>query len=154
MNYSIKLKKSLFEQMEKVSRYSFINEDNHVETFMIATHASFSYYKEKTPNITVVDETAVTKKLGRFTEGELCITVASTPLIASLYNVIHKNKNILYLPKNEVYYDIERTWKIIQEKRNLETIKTIYFHLESPSKIVYAYRAIQSYNLEVKDITY
>ena len=154
MNYNISLKKSAFEKIDMANIFSFIIENNAVETFKLATHASFHYYKNKTTNINEVEERRPVRTLDSFKEDELCLTVKDSKLGVHVANFISKNKNIIYLNKDEASYDIERTWRIIQEKKDLTKIKKLYLHLESWSKMAYAYRAFMSYTIEIEDITY
>ncbi len=154
MNYTIHLKKSSYETIEKTNIFSFLEEENSFSRFSQGVHATLNYYKEKTPKSTLVSEETKPVLHYTFSEDELCITTLESDLAVTINNLLFKGKNILHLPKTESAYDVERTWKIIQKKRDLSKIKKIYFVMEEWSKIVYAYRFVASYGIEVEDITY
>jgi hypothetical protein len=154
MNYTLYLKKSEMLPISTTDIFSFINENNVEETFQHGVHATFDYYKQKTSSIIEQSEESQPSELPLVKEDALVITSAGSQFAATVLNFLHRKKYRLYVARREALYDVESTWRAIQEKKDLTNIKTVYFHMEGWSKMVYAYRAKTSYNLTVQDITY
>lgn len=154
MNYTIHLKKSSYEAIEKTPLFSFLQEKNNLANFSHGVHATLAYHKEKTPTVKLIIENTQVTPLPKIANNELCITTTEFKLTLLASKTILKKSNIIYIPKIEGSYDVERTWKIIQEKQDFSKIKKVYFVMEEWSKLVYAYRFVTSYGIAVEDITY
>lgn len=154
--YTLFLKKENYEHLENVNMDTFLLNTSIESNFRNGCYATYTYYKQKTPKIDTVSESCEVSAIPMLTKGVLCITTSRNKCTALLLNTFHnRNNTILYVPVRAAELDTERTWNIIQEKRNLHKISTLILHMESWSKMVYAYRAATSYGITtIKDITY
>lgn len=117
-------------------------------------YAYFHYYKKRTPEIHLVEEYTFTKNYNIPQDSLLIVGKNSVISVWFLNIFAHRNKTILYIENSNLIPDIEKTWNLIQNKRNLKEYKKLLFNYPHWSKLVYAYRGNKSYNLLIEDITY
>ena len=84
-----------------------------------------------------------------FSEPMLTIKTVTSSLVAKIRNIF-TSKKVLYLVEISTRYEVEPTWRIIQENRDLSCFKLVQLNIPNWSKELYAYRIQKSYNIPVK----
>lgn len=154
-SYTINLLEKDIAMFKNIDVYSYSEQAPlNPDSFFTAYYVYFDYYLKRTPEVKITipkNEVNPSFNLGKNTLN-LCLT--ESKIKAHFLNLFKNKKHqVLYLARDEATKDIERTWKTIQEKRDLSSFKKIVFSFNHWSKLVYAYRAHTVYTTEIEDIS-
>lgn len=155
MNYTLLLTEQENSLGENINPYTCLKEIKSINLFTYATYPYFTYYSKKVTIKTVSNTTPLSKLPHTLPDNEVCISFANSKLHAFFLNTFKsRGGKFLYLDTNEATKDIERTWKILENKINFITTQKVHLLIPHFTKIVYAYRMKTIYNVDINDITY
>jgi hypothetical protein len=151
--YTIKIAREESKKLEDIDIYEYLDARNDKSIFENTNHPYFRYYSRKTPHINLVEYTGEENSEAKIAEeNTLYLCLSEGVIDTKLKNMfLTKGGRVLYLEKDDATLDLERTWKMIEQKRDLTSIKKIVFTWRHWSKLVYAYRAAKVYTLEIED---
>jgi hypothetical protein len=147
--YTLYFSKESLGLFDSVKPYDYMDDSSSPAVFKQALYPIFNYYKKRTSKIEV---DAVNENTTHLQEGDLLIETTASSLKLFLQKILAK-KNILLIDEREALLDVERTWKIITASKDLHTYKRVLLCSKDWTKMVYAYRLCNAYNLQIVDIT-
>lgn len=153
-DYTIYLREDQLHAFDNLDIYGYMNDDSGPSVFPLTEHVIFKYYSKRTPNIEVLPKANSKTIMGASGNNTLRICLGGNKISTYLYNFFRSDSGtILYLENTSATLDPESTWKMIQTKRDLRTFKKIVFDFDHFAKLMYAYRAVKLYNVEIEDRT-
>lgn len=153
-DYTIYLKENQLHAFDNLDIYGYMNDDSTPSVFPLAEHAIFKYYLKRTPRVDVIPRLNRETRVDALEKDVLYICLGGNKVFTYLRNFFgSKSGKILYLENIPATLDPESTWKTIQTKRDLRTLKKIVFYFDHFAKLMYAYRAVKLYNVEIEDRT-
>lgn len=148
--YTIYLSEKELTRFDSISPYEYMTEDSKSDIFNQALYPIFNYYKKRTPSV----EKVASREMPPLVENKgTLIIIGTTSTLTLFLQKMFPSKNKLYLDTTESLLDVERTWSIISNSRDLKTFKEVTFQLTPWTKLAFAYRLHKVYNLKITDNT-
>lgn len=146
--YTIYLSQEELNQFEDIKQYDYMNEESTPSVFKFALYPIFNYYKKRTPHIEIFTSPVTASK-----NSETLSITETDSFFRLVLQKLFPRQEVLLVNKREARLDVERTWNIISNSRELKEYKNINVSMHSWTKLVYAYRLNKVYGLSILDTT-